>query len=349
MPAAHSLALAPEVTQLLDQLTTGVAVLDAELRFVHANPAFVEHTHMARWRGCPLEILGTAAADLVALIMRMRQTDAPLALRNLDLSTRDLPLRMDVAVSPWSAAGVLLELHAQGADAGSGPPPRISQSLRGLAHEVKNPLAGVRGAAQLLKRRLAEPEQVRLAELIIAEADRLGALTDRLLHPGGKPHLSAVNLPDVNLHEVAERARALIAAEAASELKLGRDYDPSLPTFRGDADRLQQLLLNLLRNALQAKAQSILVRTRAEHGALLNGQSVRLALRLDVIDDGDGVPEALRESLFLPLVSGRAEGTGLGLALAQEIAHEHGGQLNFRSRPGRTVFSLILPLESAHD
>jgi two-component system nitrogen regulation sensor histidine kinase GlnL len=314
------------------------------LRFVHANPAFIENTHMARWRGCPLEILGTAAADLVTLIARMRETDAPLALRNFELSTRDPPLRMDVAVSPWSSGGVLLELHAQSTDAGSGPPPRISQSLRGLAHEVKNPLAGVRGAAQLLKRRLAEPEQVRLAELIIAEADRLGALTDRLLHPGGKPHLSAVNL-----HEVAERARALIAAEAAPELKLGRDYDPSLPTFRGDADRLQQLLLNLLRNALQAQAQSILVRTRAEHGALLNGQSVRLALRLDVIDDGDGVPEALRESLFLPLVSGRAEGTGLGLALAQEIAHEHGGQLAFRSRPGRTVFSLSLPLESAHD
>jgi two-component system nitrogen regulation sensor histidine kinase GlnL len=199
----------------------------------------------------------------------------------------------------------------------------------------------------LLKRRLAEPEQMRLAEMIIVEADRLDALTDRLLHPGGKPHLSVVNLPAVNMHEVTERARALIAAEAAPELKLERSYDPSLPSLRGDADRLLQLLLNLLRNALQAHAKSIFVRTRAEHGAVLDGQPLRLALRLDVIDDGTGVPENLRESLFLPLVSGRAEGTGLGLALAQEIAHEHGGQLGFHSRPGHTVFSLILPLEPA--
>lgn len=336
-------ALAPEATELLDQLTTGVAILGADLRFVYANPAFVEGTGVARWRGCPLEILGATADDLVALIARMRTADSPLTLRSLELLTRDQPLRVDVAVSPWLQQGVMLEVHAQGADHASVPAPRISQSLRGLAHEVKNPLASVRGAAQLLKRRLTEPEQVRLAELIIAEADRLGALTDRLLHPGGKPHLSAVNL-----HEVAERARALIAAEAAAELKLERDYDPSLPTFRGDADRLLQLLLNLMRNAAQARAKRILVRTRAEHAAVINGQPVRLALRLDIIDDGIGVPENLRESLFLPLVSARADGTGLGLALAQEIAQEHGGQIACHSRPGHTTFSLLLPLEHAH-
>ena len=343
LAVAAAVAIPAEAVKLLDRLTTGVAVLDADLRFVHANPAFVECTGIARWRGCPLEILGTSADALLTLIARMRTADSALTLRGFELLTRDPPLRVDVSVSTSSERGVLLELHALGPDAGIGPTPRISQSLRGLAHEVKNPLAGLRGAAQLLKRRVAAPELARLAELIIVEADRLGALTDRLLHPGGKPHLSVVNL-----HEVAERARALIAAEAAPELKLDRDYDPSLPTFRGDADRLLQLLLNLLRNALQADAKSILVRTRAEHGALLDGQPVRLAMRLDVIDDGTGVAESLREALFLPLVSGRPEGTGLGLALAQEIAHEHGGQLGYRSRPGRTVFSLSLPLERAH-
>lgn len=342
MPAA-ALVLAPQAVELLDQLTTGVAVLDADLRFVHANPAFVERSGIAGWRGCPLEILGAAAEELIVLIGRMRAADSPLTLRDFELPTRGATLRMGVAVGPWSQHGVLVELLAQSTNAGTGPAPQISQSLRGLAHEVKNPLAGVRGAAQLLKRRLAEPDQIRLADMIIAEADRLSALTDRLLHPGGKPHLSAVNL-----HEVTERARALIAAEAAPELKLDRDYDPSLPTFRGDADHLLQLLLNLMRNAVQAQAKNIRVRTRAEHVTVIDGQPVRLALRLDVIDDGVGVPENLRDTLFLPLVSGRAEGTGLGLALAREVAQEHGGQIVYRSRPEHTTFSLLLPLEQAH-
>jgi two-component system nitrogen regulation sensor histidine kinase GlnL len=251
---------------------------------------------------------------------------------------------VDIAVSVVEDGQALLELHAVGHEISARTAPRISQSLRGLAHEVKNPLAGLRGAAQLLQRRTNEPDQQHLAELIITEADRLVALTDRLLRPGGKPHLSVLNL-----HELAERALTLVSSEAVADLDVERDYDPSLPPFRGDGDRLLQLLLNLLRNARQASATRIGMRSRAERSTLLNDQPVRLAVRLDVIDNGDGVPEALRESLFLPLVSGRADGTGLGLAVAQEIAQEHGGQITFSSRPGRTVFSLTLPLERAHD
>ncbi len=204
---------------------------------------------------------------------------------------------------------------------------------------MKNPLAGVRGAAQLLKRRLADPELARLADLIMVEADRLAGLSDRLLQPGGKPHLSALNL-----HEVAERGRALIAAEAEPSLRLDRDYDPSLPILHGNHDRLLQLVLNLMRNALQARAKSIGLRSRAEHNVLIGERVVRLAARLDVIDDGAGVPDALSDTLFMPLVSGRSNGTGLGLALAREIAQEHGGTLTYHSRPGRTVFTLLLPL-----
>jgi len=324
---------------VFDQLATGIALLNSELNFAYANAAFAELTGLARWRERPLEILGAAAPVLRDAIARMRTMQSPLWVRAFEFATREPTLRADIAIGGWAEHGVLLEVHALGPLESVAVAPRISQSLRGLAHEVKNPLAGLRGAAQLLQRRAAEPDQQRLAELIIAEADRLAALADRLLRPAGKPHLS-----QVNLHEVAERARALIAAEAAPEVMLGRDYDPSLPHLRGDGDRLQQLLLNLLRNALQASANSIVVRTRAEHGVLINGQLVRLALRLDVIDDGSGVPEPLRDTLFLPLVSGRADGTGLGLALAQEVAHEHGGQLAFASRPGRTVFSVTLPL-----
>lgn len=336
----ENMSISADVVALLDQLTTGIAVLDDALRFGHANAAFVELTGLARWRGCPLAVLGESSAALAALIERALSADSAATLRGLEFSVRSVRVRID-ATATRCDAGVLLEMHPHSPlDATSAP---VSQSMRGLAHEVKNPLAGLRGAAQLLRRRVDDADQQRLAELIIAEADRLGALTDRLLHPAGKPHLSVVNL-----HEVAERARALIVNEAAPEIRLERDYDPSLPAFRGDADRLLQLLLNLLRNALQAGATEIRLRTRAEHAAVLGGQSVRLALRLDVIDNGQGVPESLRESLFAPLVSGRAGGTGLGLALAREVAIEHGGQLDFRSRPGHTVFSVLLPLEFAH-
>jgi len=338
MPAAP-----PKSFVAFDKLTTGVACLDAQLRFAYVNPAFIEITGLARWRDCPLEALGAAAPALGELIARARATHSVLAVRGFELATRDPPLRSDVAVTAEDD-GVVLEIHAHAAhDSSVRGAPRISQSLRGLAHEVKNPLAGLRGAAQLLQRRATEPDQQRLAQLIIAEADRLVALTDRLLRPGGESRLIAVNI-----HELAERAFALISTEAAPELDFDRDYDPSLPALQGDADRLLQLLLNLLRNAMQAAATRIGVRTRAERGVLLNARPVRVAMRLDVMDNGSGVPDALRETLFLPLVSGRADGTGLGLALAQEIAQEHGGQLDFTSRPGRTVFSLTLPLENAN-
>lgn len=340
MPAVEILPRVPvDTVALIDQMATGIAVLDGDLRFVQANAAFVELTGLVRWRGCPLEVLGEPAGVLTALIERARAMQAPSMLRGLEISARSASVRVDITAAQC-AAGVLLEMHALNPHDVPQAPAQISQSLRGLAHEVKNPLAGLRGAAQLLQRRAADADQRRLAELIITEADRLGALTDRLLHPAGKPHLAVVNL-----HEVAERARALIAIEAAPEVRFERDYDPSLPAFRGDADRLLQLLLNLLGNALQAGATQIQLRTRAENGAIVNGKALRLALRLDVIDNGSGVPDALRETLFAPLVSGRVDGTGLGLALAREISTEHGGQLDFRSRPGNTVFTLLLPLE----
>jgi two-component system nitrogen regulation sensor histidine kinase GlnL len=343
MPAAEILPRIPADTiALIDQMAAGIALLDRDLRFVYANAAFVELTGLARWRSCPLEVLGEPAGVLTALVERAQTAQAPSTLRGLEISTRFATVRADVTATDC-AAGMLLELHALNPHDATQMPAQISQSLRGLAHEVKNPLAGLRGAAQLLQRRAGDADQRRLAELIIAEADRLGALADRLLHPAGKPHLAVVNL-----HEVAERARALIAVEAAPEIELVRDYDPSLPAIRGDADRLLQLLLNLSRNALQAGATQIRLRTRAENGAVINGQALRLALRLDVIDNGSGVPEHLRETLFAPLVSGRTDGTGLGLALAREIAIEHGGQLDFRSRPGHTVFGLLLPVESGH-
>ncbi len=329
---------------LLGQLETGVAVLDRSGVLVYANTAFCEMFAVSpsRSHGLPLFALGEPARVFVPLAERVRTGATSVRLREQTLETRSgRSLQVDIGVSLWTDEGVLLEIHELGADISATPTARLSESLRGLAHEVKNPLAGVRGAAQLLKRRLSEPELVRLADLIMSEADRLAALTDRLLQPGGKPHLSVLNV-----HEVAERARALIAAEAEPALRLERDYDPSLPSLRGNGDRLLQLVLNLMRNALQAKASRIGLRSRAEHNVLIGDKATRLAARLDIIDDGVGVPETLRHTLFMPLVSGRSNGTGLGLALAQEIAQEHGGILSYRSRPGHTVFSLLLPLGS---
>jgi two-component system nitrogen regulation sensor histidine kinase GlnL len=210
--------------------------------------------------------------------------------------------------------------------------------LRGLAHELKNPLAGLRGAAQLLARQ-PESQTRRYAEVILTEADRLLALTEAMLSPGpSRPHVP------VNLHAVLEQVRVLAESEAEWSAVIQRDYDPSLPETVADPDRLAQAVWNLVRNALQAGATEVRLRTRAERHVLIGEREHRLAFRLDIADNGRGVPPELAERIFLPLVTSRAEGTGLGLALAQAVAREHGGILSYRSRPGHTVFTLLLPI-----
>jgi len=345
MTTVATAAVPHDAEALLGQLRTSVAELDTADMLVYANPAFCELFGISSppSRGIPLRSLGPVAAVFHALVERVRLNGTSLHLRYQRVENlAGRALQADIAVGRWRNDRLLIEVHELGGENSAvATTTRLSESLRGLAHEVKNPLAGVRGAAQLLKRRVHDAELERLADLVIVEADRLAALSDRLLQPGGKPHLTTLNL-----HEVAERGRALIAAEAEPMLRLDRDYDPSLPSLHGNHDRLLQLVLNLMRNALQARAKSIGLRSRAEHNVLIGERVARLAARLDVIDDGDGVPEALADTLFLPLVSGRSNGTGLGLALAREIAQEHGGTLTYHSRPGRTVFTLLLPLAS---
>jgi two-component system nitrogen regulation sensor histidine kinase GlnL len=193
------------------------------------------------------------------------------------------------------------------------------------------------------QRRVGTDDLQSLAGLIIDEADRLAALANRLLHHDGAPQLGPVNI-----HHLLERLADLLQAQPQPML-LKHDYDPSVPDVLGDPDRLQQILLNLARNAQEAGAKTLTLRTRVEHGLRWGDRVLRMALRVDVIDDGPGVPASLRDTLFQPLVSGRADGSGLGLALSREIAREHGGELRYVSRPGETVFSLYLPLERAHD
>jgi two-component system nitrogen regulation sensor histidine kinase GlnL len=246
----------------------------------------------------------------------------------------------------------LLEVHPVDEFPGEDPalalPSALSAALKGLAHELRNPLAGLKGAAQLLARRAARrrdnQEERELIGLIDSEVGRLAALLDRLLAP------APPRPPEpLNIHAVLERVLRLAETDAGWAVRLLRDYDPSLPDLVGDGDRLTQAVWNLVRNALEAGAANVTLRTRAEHGLRIGEQAHALVLRLEIVDDGRGVPEALAEQVFLPLVSGRAEGSGLGLALAQQVAREHRGSLAYRSRPGHTVFTLLLPLPEGEE
>jgi two-component system nitrogen regulation sensor histidine kinase GlnL len=220
--------------------------------------------------------------------------------------------------------------------------------IRNLAHEIKNPLGGLRGSAQLLERELDKPDLREYTQVIIKEADRLQALMDRLLTPHRAPRVTPVNI-----HEVLERVRSLILAEFPSAVEIQRDYDPSVPDILGDKEQLIQVVLNIARNAAQALTSgsgraehegTITFRTRAVRQVTIVRQRYRLALELQIIDDGPGVAEQIRDRIFNPLVSGRDGGSGLGLSLAQTYVQYHRGVIECDSRPGRTVFTILLPL-----
>ncbi len=219
--------------------------------------------------------------------------------------------------------------------------------VRNLAHEIKNPLGGIRGAAQLLQMDLQDKQLSEYTEVIINEADRLQSLVDRLLAPHRKPQI----VQDVNIHEVLERVRALISAEFPRGLKLQRDYDLSLPELRGDKEQLIQALLNIAHNAAlaleplrESGTAHIRLVTRVARGHTFGGMRHKLALDLRVVDNGPGIPDDIRDRIFYPLVSGREGGSGLGLTLAQTFIHQHDGVIECESRPGYTEFRVLIPL-----
>ncbi|WP_456415497.1 nitrogen regulation protein NR(II) [Thiolapillus sp.] len=224
----------------------------------------------------------------------------------------------------------------------------ISQNLatrdliRGLAHEIKNPLGGVRGAAQLLAMELEDTDLAEYTRIIIEEVDRLKSLVDQML---GSRQLPVMR--KINIHHILERVRTIIAADPEHGVVLQRDYDPSIPDLQGDADQLIQAVLNIVQNAVQAtggKGQ-ILLQTRILRQFTLVSIRHRLVVQINIIDDGPGIPEELQERVFYPMVTGKSEGTGLGLSLAQSLINRHGGLIEFTSKPGKTVFTIYLPLE----
>jgi two-component system nitrogen regulation sensor histidine kinase GlnL len=219
--------------------------------------------------------------------------------------------------------------------------------IRNLAHEIKNPLGGIRGAAQLLEMEMDSKELTEYTQVIIREADRLQILVDRLLAPHRRPHV----VGDVNIHEVCERVRSLIVSEFPKGLRVIRDYDTSIPEFRGDLEQLIQAVLNIAHNAALALADKVTegtaeltFKTRIARQSTFGKQRYRLALELHVIDNGPGVPDSIKDRIFFPLISGREGGSGLGLTLAQTFVQQHHGSIECESVPGRTDFKILIPL-----
>lgn len=223
---------------------------------------------------------------------------------------------------------------------------RVTQEvLRGLAHEIKNPLGGIRGAAQLLEKQFEADELREYTHVIIEEADRLQGLVNRILGPSG-----TLQKVPVNIHEALERIRSLLLAEVKNDIQIRRDYDPSIPDIHADKDMLIQAVLNIVRNAVEALHGSghIILRSRVLSKFTIGQQRHRLVACIQVIDDGPGVPEEIRERIFFPMVTSRANGSGLGLAITQTLIEQHNGLVEFESEPGKTVFSIFLPIEEEY-
>jgi len=343
--------------KLLDMLTTSVIVADRGLNIVRVNAQAqsVFGLSRARCRALSLAELSPGAEQLINGAARALAEGRTIIEHDLELrSGRQACLIVDCTISPlWHQARepqfVLLEMCNAGRDQRihlDGDMRRRNQVssvlLQGLAHEIKNPLGGIRGAAQLLERELADRKLAEYTQIIIGEADRLRALVERMLGPRGE----AIKRP-LNIHDVLEHVRQVVEAEQAEAITITRDYDPSLPEIHADRDQLVQAFLNLVRNAVEAVAATaghVTLRTRIQRKFTLGASLHRLVVRAQVIDDGPGVDPELANSIFFPLVSSRADGSGLGLSIAQTLVHRQGGLIGFESEPGHTEFSVWLPV-----
>jgi two-component system nitrogen regulation sensor histidine kinase GlnL len=346
--------------RILENLNTAVVLADAELRVAAVNPA-AEMLFEVSSR----QALGRSLTELLprnqALIEAAHQalvSGHPFTEHGLRLTVPgNRRITVDCTVTPLArghAHGELLielipidrllrlarEENLQDQYAAN------RAVLRGLAHEIKNPLGGLRGAAQLLEDELEDRGRREYTRIIIHEADRLRNLVDRMMGPATPPRLQPVNI-----HQLFEHVRSLLLAEYPVGVVIQRDYDPSLPELPGDPEQLIQALLNIARNAAQAiNGQGVIrFRTRAERNLVIGQRRHRLVLWAEIEDNGPGVAEELRERIFFPLVTGRAEGTGLGLAIARSIVHQHHGAIECISRPQQTIFRISLPLEPVHD
>jgi two-component system nitrogen regulation sensor histidine kinase GlnL len=326
---------------VVDNLQTAVLVIDEQRRMLYLNQAaeVLFAASMRQLSGQPLDLLlgDPALANLIDETFERQQAVLRHDLTFLPPGS-DIPKRFDCWLSPCDLGGqrsLILELATSGPLGDTEREARLLAQqeanrlmLRGLAHEIKNPLGGLRGAAQLLERELADPDLTEFTQIIIGEADRLKNLIDRMLSP----------------------QLMLVSADLPADVGIDCDYDPSLPDLWADREHLIQAFLNLVRNAVQAVEEApvrpgrVTLRTRVRRRLTIAGRHHRLLVQVDVIDNGPGVPEELREQIFHPLITGRSTGTGLGLSIAQSLISRHEGCINFYSTPGNTVFSVLLPI-----
>ena len=345
---------------ILDNLRTAVVCLDASLTVIYLNTAS-EILFGVSARHCHHEVFDRALPYLAGHRPRLTAALAEGAAyteRELHLAAGEGdPLIVDCTVTPFTQGdgqpALLLEFLSLDRQL------RISRDdqmriqnlanremIRGLAHEIKNPLGGLRGAAQLLEREIDDVGLSEFTTVIIREADRLQNLVDGMLGPRRPP-----NKQPINIHEPLEHVRALVSADMATEISLVRDYDPSIPALPADREQLIQVFFNLIGNALHAleNAGQVRIRTRTQRLFTIGGVQHRLVARVDVIDNGPGIDRDLLPRIFHPMVSSRAEGTGMGLPIAQYLIHLHDGLIECESRPGQTVFSVFLPMREASE
>lgn len=343
---------------LLDSLSTALILVDSSLRLRHMNPAAEALLGISHER-CQGELvtgffyesddvepqLHRAATQAHHYTQRQAQWQLPTG----------KSITVDYTVTPFGEpSGLIIEIQSIDRLLRISRDEWLTNSqtttrnlVRGMAHEIKNPLGGIRGAAQLLARELPQPELQEYTRVIIDEADRLRNLVDRMLGPTHRPQRRSVNI-----HEALERVATIIKAESDAKVHLVRDYDPSIPLLNADQEHLIQALLNIARNALQAllesgtEAPQIRLRTRIGRRHTIGRIHHALIGVVDIIDNGPGIPDEVAENIFYPMISGRAEGTGLGLTIAQHLIHQHQGLIECHSAPGATRFSLYLPLET---
>lgn len=344
--------------QPFDLLASLVAVVRSDASVIFSNAALEDALGISR-----RTIVGSCFTDAFTEPVQLRSalertTENEFASLRYDALLKRLghePIPVHVILTRTDTVNeVVVELVPQESQTRQDREERLAEQaqtnkelIRNLAHEIKNPLGGIRGAAQLLEMEMDTPELTEYTQVIIHEADRLQSLVDRLLAPHRRPHL----VGDVNIHEVCERVRSLILAEFPRGLRVVRDYDISIPEFRGDREQLIQTVLNIAHNACQALVERIAggdaeltFRTRVIRQITFGKQRYRLALELHVIDNGPGVPDSIKDRIFYPLVSGREGGSGLGLTLAQTFVQQHHGLIEVDSVPGRTDFKILIPL-----
>lgn len=337
---------------IIENINTAVLMFDSSLRISYLNPAaemlFAVSARQAR--GMAASDLLLDAATFLGALKRALQSQHPFTDRELQLRVGDNTISVDSTATPLGTQKILVEFLQVDRHR------RITREenllaqyqanravLRGLAHEINNPLGGLRGAAQLLERELSDKALKEYTQVIIGEADRLRNLLSRMLGPNTLPQKQ-----DTNIHQVLERVRSVVLAEIPKGVRIARDYDPSIPEFHADSEQLIQAILNIVRNATQAVEQigHIILRTRIVRHFNIGQKYHKLVMRIDIIDDGPGIPADLIENIFYPMVTGRPDGTGLGLSIAQSLINQHGGLIECASSPGNTAFTLLLPIEN---